>query len=131
MTTPICKCFTHVVVGIAVCAFSSVPRASAAVNVGSSSWVWQNPLPQGNSLQGVACSSAGGSLSCIAVRDLGTIIFGTAGSGGAFSWTSRTSNTTQTSGPCRRSEFIKSRGNRRLVQPATVLLPAIRSKADR
>ena len=28
-------------------------------------------------------------------------------------------------------EFIKSSGNRRLVQPATVLLPAIRSKAYR
>jgi hypothetical protein len=28
-------------------------------------------------------------------------------------------------------EFIKSRGNRRLVQPATVLLPTIRSKAYR
>jgi hypothetical protein len=30
-----------------------------------------------------------------------------------------------------RGEFIKSSGNRRLVQPATVLLPAIRSKAYR
>jgi len=27
-----------------------------------------------------------------------------------------------------RGEFIKSRSNRRLVQPATVLLPAIRGK---
>ena len=30
-----------------------------------------------------------------------------------------------------RGEFIKSRGNRRLVQPATVLLPAIRGKPYR
>ena len=30
-----------------------------------------------------------------------------------------------------RGEFIKSRGNRRLVQPATVLLPAIRGKVYR
>ena len=30
-----------------------------------------------------------------------------------------------------RGEFIKSSGNRRLVQPPTVLLPAIRSKAYR
>jgi hypothetical protein len=30
-----------------------------------------------------------------------------------------------------RGEFIKSRGDRRLVQPATVLLPAIRGKAYR
>jgi hypothetical protein len=82
---PICKCFARVVVGMTMCALLGVPRASAQVYLGSSPWVWQNPLPQGNDLQAVTCSSAGGSLSCIAVGDLGTIIFGTAGSGGALS----------------------------------------------
>ena len=69
---PIYKCSAHVVVA-AICAFSAVPRASAAVNLGSSSWVWQNPLPQGNQLQGVACSLAGGSLN---LNCLGALFWG-------------------------------------------------------
>ena len=74
----ICSYYARIVIGIAICAIPAVPGASAAVNLGSSSWVWQNPLPQGNNLRGTNCSLAGGSLNCIAVGDLGTVMLGTA-----------------------------------------------------
>jgi len=44
----------------------------AAVNVGSSSWVWQNPVPQGNNLNVVSCPATN---ICYAVGDLGTILY--------------------------------------------------------
>jgi Photosynthesis system II assembly factor YCF48 len=93
---PICKYFARVVVGFAMCSFPVAPGAGAAVNLGSSSWVWQNPLPQGNNLLATTCSLAGDSLNCMAVGDLGTIMFGTATGGSALSWTGQISNVTQT-----------------------------------
>ncbi|MBV9267848.1 MAG: hypothetical protein JO061_16895 [Acidobacteriaceae bacterium] len=92
----ISKHFVQAVAGISMCAFAAVPGIGAPVNLGSSSWVWQNPLPQGNNLFGSNCLFAGGSLSCMAVGDLGTIIFGAGSGGSALSWAGQTSNTTQT-----------------------------------
>ena len=43
----------------------------AAVNVGSSAWTWQNPLPQGNALNSVSCPTT---TVCFAMGDLGTIL---------------------------------------------------------
>lgn len=51
--------------------------ANAAIHVGSSSWTWQNPLPQGNTLNAVSCPS---SSACYIVGDLGTILIGAIGS---------------------------------------------------
>ena len=51
-------------------------------------WYWQNPLPQGNTLNGVYCFS---STSCLAVGDAGTMQVTT--DGGA-TWTGRASGTT-------------------------------------
>src|SRR5579872_756033 len=58
----------------------AAPIVCAAVNVGSSSWVWQNPLPQGNNLNAVSCPATN---ICYAVGDLGTILYfnGTSWSG--------------------------------------------------
>jgi photosystem II stability/assembly factor-like uncharacterized protein len=63
--------------------------ASAAVNVESSPWVWQNPLPQGNNLNAISCPS---SSTCYAVGELGTILVTTNGGvnwNGQFSTTSK------------------------------------------
>ena len=53
----------------------------------SPSWIWQNPLPQGNPLSSVSCSN---SHTCIAVGILGAII---ATSDGGASWHSQISGT--------------------------------------
>jgi photosystem II stability/assembly factor-like uncharacterized protein len=52
-------------------ALLSTPFAHGAVNVGSSSWLWQNPLPQGDNLNSISCPS--GTI-CYAVGELGTIL---------------------------------------------------------
>src|ERR1700674_718731 len=49
---------------------SGTPMARAAAASGDT-WVWQNPLPQGNTLSGVSCPSK---TFCKAVGDNGTII---------------------------------------------------------
>ena len=47
------------------------PSAIAAVSVGSSPWVWQNPLPQGFTLNAISCFDTN---HCIAVGDGGVIL---------------------------------------------------------
>jgi photosystem II stability/assembly factor-like uncharacterized protein len=66
------------------------PTAGAAVNVGSSSWVWQNPLPQGDTLNAISCPSAS---TCFAVGDLGTILVTT---NGGTTWSGQASPTNET-----------------------------------
>jgi photosystem II stability/assembly factor-like uncharacterized protein len=46
--------------------------AKAAVSVGSSSWHWQNPQPQGNFLNAISCPGTSG---CYAVGNEGTILY--------------------------------------------------------
>jgi hypothetical protein len=70
--------------GVTLTAFG----ANAAVNLGSSSWVWQNPLPQADNLNGVSCPSA---TICYAVGDLGTILATTNG-GAAWNGQNSTSS---------------------------------------
>ncbi len=96
-TQSIIKYFTPLLAGVAIGGLLVSPGA-AAVNVGPTAWVWQNPLPQGNRLKAITCSSSstGSSLVCKAVGDLGTIIYGDGGGGSAISWYSQTSGTTQT-----------------------------------
>ena len=62
------------------------PWAKAAINVGSSSWVWQNPLPQGDGFNAISCPSTS---ICYAAGNEGTILYfnGT-------SWTGQSSTTT-------------------------------------
>jgi len=88
--------FAPVLAGMALGAILTSPGARAAVNVGSSPWVWQNPLPQGNGLKATTCFLGGTDLTCLAVGDLGTILFGDASGGGSMSWFSQNSGTTQT-----------------------------------
>ena len=64
--------------------------AEAAVNIGSSSWVWQNPLPQGDTLNAISCPSAS---TCFAVGDLGTILVTT---NGGTDWAGQLSPTNET-----------------------------------
>jgi photosystem II stability/assembly factor-like uncharacterized protein len=83
----------HFVLTILVAAISAtltVATAEAAVNVGSSSWVWQNPLPQGDTLTAISCPSAS---TCFAVGDLGTILVTTNGGTG---WAGQVSPINQT-----------------------------------
>ena len=54
-----------------------IPNAYAAIHAGTSSWTWQNPLPQGNTLNAVSCPT---SSACYIVGDLGTILIGAIGS---------------------------------------------------
>ncbi|HWI73544.1 MAG TPA: YCF48-related protein, partial [Baekduia sp.] len=64
----------------AACALSAAALpggASANVQVGSSGWLWGNPLPQGNTLRAMAFSGATG----YAVGDFGTLL--QTGDGGA------------------------------------------------
>jgi photosystem II stability/assembly factor-like uncharacterized protein len=46
-------------------------NAEGAVHIGGSAWIWENPTPQGNSLNAVSCPSLN---VCFAVGDLGTIL---------------------------------------------------------
>ena len=43
---------------VAVCGLGLAPPASALVSTGDGSWLWQNPLPQGNPLLGVTFADA-------------------------------------------------------------------------
>lgn len=69
--------------------FVGVAIGEATVTVGSSTWVWQNPLPQGDGLNAISCP---GATNCFAVGDLGTILVTTSGT----TWTSQASPTTRT-----------------------------------
>jgi photosystem II stability/assembly factor-like uncharacterized protein len=70
----------------------TVPPATATPIPGrggiTNKWYWQNPLPQGNTLNGVHCFS---STSCLAVGDAGTMQV--TADGGA-TWTGKSSGTT-------------------------------------
>jgi photosystem II stability/assembly factor-like uncharacterized protein len=55
----------------AACALAAMPAAAPAnVQVGSSGWLWGNPLPQGNTLRAMAFSGTTG----YAVGDFGTLL---------------------------------------------------------
>ena len=66
------------------------PVMFAAVNVGSSAWTWQNPLPQGNGLNSISCPTTA---VCFVVGDVGTIL---ATTNGGSTWTGEASPTTRT-----------------------------------
>jgi photosystem II stability/assembly factor-like uncharacterized protein len=56
---------------LAACALAAVPAAAGAnVQVGSSGWLWGNPLPQGNTLRAMAFAGSTG----YAVGDFGTLL---------------------------------------------------------
>src|SRR4051812_14399962 len=58
-------------VALAACALAALPgAASANVQVGSSGWLWGNPLPQGNTLRAMAFSGTTG----YAAGDFGTLL---------------------------------------------------------
>jgi photosystem II stability/assembly factor-like uncharacterized protein len=60
-------------IALLIAALLALPAfASASVQVGSSSWQWGNPLPQGNSLHDLAFTP--GSTTGYAVGDFGTVI---------------------------------------------------------
>ncbi|MCW2995547.1 MAG: hypothetical protein JWQ18_3042 [Conexibacter sp.] len=57
---------------LAACALAALPAAAQAnVQVGSSGWLWGNPLPQGNTLRAMAFADAG---TGYAVGDFGTLL---------------------------------------------------------
>jgi photosystem II stability/assembly factor-like uncharacterized protein len=58
------------VTALAACALALPAAASANVQVGSSGWLWGNPLPQGNTLRAMAFSGTTG----YAVGDFGTLL---------------------------------------------------------
>ena len=59
------------VLAAAACALAALPgMAKANVQVGSSGWLWGNPLPQGNTLRSMAFSGSTG----YAVGDFGTLL---------------------------------------------------------
>jgi photosystem II stability/assembly factor-like uncharacterized protein len=56
---------------VVACALAALPAAASAnVQVGSSGWLWGNPLPQGNTLRAMTFSGATG----YAVGDFGTLL---------------------------------------------------------
>jgi photosystem II stability/assembly factor-like uncharacterized protein len=56
---------------LAACALAALPAAASAnVQVGSSGWLWGNPLPQGNTLRAMAFAGTTG----YAVGDFGTLL---------------------------------------------------------
>ncbi len=56
---------------LAACALAALPAAAQAnVQVGSSGWLWGNPLPQGNTLRAMAFAGTTG----YAVGDFGTLL---------------------------------------------------------
>jgi hypothetical protein len=73
------------VLGVTVIAMLINPAAEAAVNVGSSSWVWQNPLPQADWLNAISCPSTN---ICYAAGNEGTILYFN-----GSSWSSQSSTT--------------------------------------
>ena len=77
--------------GFVLCVFLLLLAAAPAwafVSTGDGGWVWQNPLPQGNSLKGVAFVDATHGW---AVGDAGTIL---ATSDGGGTWTAQYAGTT-------------------------------------
>src|SRR5437764_13530954 len=68
----------------------SLATIASKVTGGSSSWHWQNPLPQGNNLRGASFVDAD---TGTAVGEYGTIVRTT---DGGNSWTVQASGTTQT-----------------------------------
>jgi photosystem II stability/assembly factor-like uncharacterized protein len=60
--------------------YSDDPEAPAGphISTGDGTWVWQYPLPQGNSLNSVSCPTAA---TCFAVGNYGTILSTTDGGG--------------------------------------------------
>jgi photosystem II stability/assembly factor-like uncharacterized protein len=64
--------------------------SGAELTVGVGPWFWENPLPQGDTLNGVSCPSTD---VCYAVGNLGTIL---KGSNTWTTWTGQQSHTTQT-----------------------------------
>ena len=64
----------------------AAPSSAAGVQVGSSGWLWGNPLPQGNSVNAVSFAGSSG----YAVGDFGTIL---ATTDGGTSWTGLSSGT--------------------------------------
>ena len=73
-----------------VCSLAVVPSASALISTGDTGWVWQNPLPQGNTLLDVCFVDGSHGW---AVGYFGTIV---ATSDGGVTWTSQASGTYQT-----------------------------------
>ena len=69
--------------------FVGAAIGEAAATVGSSTWVWQNPLPQGDGLKAISCP---GATNCFAVGDLGTILVTTNGT----TWSNQASPATRT-----------------------------------
>src|SRR5262245_51477096 len=68
-----------------VLALSPAPASLAAPT--GTTWTWENPRPQGNTLNAVSCATAG---ACVAVGDAGTIVATTDGGG---TWTVQSSGT--------------------------------------
>ncbi len=69
-----------------IVALAAVAPAVASVQVGSSGWLWGNPLPQGNTISGVSFAGGNG----FAVGDFGTIL---ATTDGGTTWTGLSSGT--------------------------------------
>src|SRR2546426_1164014 len=61
--------------------------AAASIATGTGTWIWQNPLPQGNSLWGASCADVS---HCVLVGDAGTALVTT---DGGLSWISGASRT--------------------------------------
>src|SRR2546428_7409967 len=62
-------------------------QAGASMSTGTGTWLWQNPLPQGNPLSGLSCPAVS---DCVLVGDAGTTLTTT---DGGFSWLSGRSGT--------------------------------------
>jgi photosystem II stability/assembly factor-like uncharacterized protein len=75
---------TPILAAICLLSPSGMP---AAVTAGTSSWAWQNPLPQGDNLNAVSCPSA---TVCYAVGEPGTIL---ATTNAGVTWNGQSSNT--------------------------------------
>jgi photosystem II stability/assembly factor-like uncharacterized protein len=63
---------SYVMAAIAATIALTTPVAKSAVNVQSSSWIWQNPLPQGDTLNAISCPATN---ICYAVGNEGTILY--------------------------------------------------------
>src|ERR1700730_1094254 len=57
--------------------------ALALQSTGDGSWVWQNPLPEGNTIQDISCPGPG---TCVAVEGAGGVLRST-DSGATWTWT--------------------------------------------
>ena len=77
------------ITGIVFTLTAAAVIGKAAITVGSSTWTWQNPLPQGDGLNAISCP---GATNCFAVGDLGSILVTTNGT----TWTTQSSPTTRT-----------------------------------